>query len=186
MKLRTLVTENYRNLTDNPPEFSEGLNILYGSNAAGKTNTLEAIYLFAAGKSFRTKSDHDFIRHGESYARAEITYDTDLAHGKSMSVSFMANGQNTLKGMSVEGFRVEKASEFLGNFRAVLFTPDHLELVKGAPEERRRLVDMALCQIKPGVVKALNEYSKVLAQRNNYLKNSKIRSVKVEDRKSVV
>lgn len=180
MKLRTLVTDNYRNLIQNPPEFSSGLNILCGSNAAGKTNTLEAIYLFAAGKSFRTKSDRDFIRHGESYARAEIVYDTAQSRGKSMSINFLAAGQSTVKGMCVEGFRVERASEFLGNFRAVLFTPDHLELVKGAPEERRRLVDMALCQIKPGFVKALNEYGKVLAQRNNYLKNAKIRAQKAD------
>jgi len=180
MKLNTLKTENFRNLEENPPSFLPGINILFGSNAAGKTNTLEAIYLFAAGKSFRTKSDRDFIKHGENTARAEISYDGAGASGRSMSISFMNSGQNTLKGMFVEGNGVDRASEFLGNFRAVLFTPDHLELVKGAPEERRKLVDMALCQIKPRFVKALNEYGKVLAQRNNYLKNLKIRSLKAD------
>ncbi|MBE6680869.1 MAG: DNA replication/repair protein RecF [Ruminococcaceae bacterium] len=172
MILRTLKTWNFRNLIDNPPEFHDGINVLFGDNAAGKTNTLEAIYLFATGKSFRTRSEKDFIRHGESFARAEIGYENSLLC-RSMSVTYMASGAKALKGMQVEGAQVDKVSEFLGNFRAVLFTPDHLELVKGAPEERRRLIDMALCQIQPRFVKSLNDYMKVLAQRNNYLKSIK-------------
>lgn len=180
MELKFLKTENFRNLCDNPPEFSPGMNVLYGSNAAGKTNTLEAVYLFAAGKSFRTKSDKDFIKHGEGFARAGICFDTLNIKGRNMSVSFMNEGQTAKKAMFVEGGGVTRASEFLGIFRAVLFTPDHLELVKGAPEERRKLVDIALCQIRPSFVRALNDYSKVLAQRNNYLKNAKIRGQKVD------
>lgn len=172
MILKTLKTQNFRNLIENPPEFRDGINVLFGDNAAGKTNTLEAIYLFATGKSFRTRSEKDFIRHGESFARAEIGYENSLLC-RTMSVTYMANGKTALKGMQIEGAGVDKVSEFLGNFRAVLFTPDHLELVKGAPEERRRLIDMALCQIQPRFVKSLNDYMKVLAQRNNYLKNIK-------------
>lgn len=172
MILKTLKTQNFRNLVENPPEFHEGINVLFGDNAAGKTNTLEAIYLFATGKSFRTRSEKDFIRHGEDFARAEIGYENSLLC-RTMSVTYMANGKTALKGMQIEGTGVDRVSEFLGNFRAVLFTPDHLELVKGAPEERRRLIDMALCQIQPRFVKSLNEYAKVLAQRNNYLKSIK-------------
>lgn len=172
MILRTLKTQNFRNLIENPPEFHEGINVLFGDNAAGKTNTLEAIYLFATGKSFRTRNEKDFIRHGENYARIEIGYENSVLC-RSMSVTYMANGKSALKGMQIEGAQVDRVSEFLGNFRAVLFTPDHLELVKGAPEERRRLIDMALCQIQPRFVKSLNDYMKVLAQRNNYLKSIK-------------
>ncbi len=172
MKLRTLKTQNFRNLLENPPAFHDGINVLYGDNAAGKTNTLEAIYLFATGKSFRTRNEKDFIRHGEDFARIEIEYENRLL-SRNMSVTYMANGKSVLKGMQIEGMGVDRVSEFLGNFRAVLFTPDHLELVKGAPEERRRLVDMALCQIQPRFVKSLNDYMKVLAQRNNYLKGIK-------------
>lgn len=181
MRLINLTTENFRNLAENPPGFTEGLNMLYGNNAAGKTNTLEAIYLFAAGKSFRTKSDRDFIAHGKEFSHAEICFESVDVKKKQMAINFLASGQNTLKAMFVGGNAVDRASEFLGNFRAVLFTPDHLELVKGAPEERRRLVDVALCQIKPRFVKALNEYGKVLSQRNNYLKNVKIRSQKADE-----
>lgn len=172
MILKTLKTQNFRNLVENPPEFHEGINVLFGDNAAGKTNTLEAIYLFATGKSFRTRNEKDFIRHGEDFARVEIGYENSLLC-RQMSVTYMANGKTALKGMQIEGTGVDRVSEFLGNFRAVLFTPDHLELIKGAPEERRRLIDMALCQIQPRFVKSLNEYAKVLAQRNNYLKSIK-------------
>lgn len=172
MKLVALKTFNFRNLSENPPEFHDGINVLYGDNAAGKTNTLEAIYLFATGKSFRTRNEKDFIRHGENYARAEIMYENE-SFCREMSVTYLANGQKAVKGMQIGGIGVDRVSEFLGNFRAVLFTPDHLELVKGAPEERRRLIDMALCQIQPRFIKNLNEYAKLLAQRNNYLKGIK-------------
>ena len=172
MILKTLKTQNFRNLLDNPPPFDDGINVLFGDNAAGKTNTLEAIYLFATGKSFRTRNEKDFINHNSDFARAEIEYQS-VSFSRKMSVTYMANGKTALKGMQIEGSSVDRVSEFLGNFRAVLFTPDHLELVKGAPEERRRLVDIALCQIQPRFVRSLNDYTKVLAQRNNYLKGLK-------------
>ena len=172
MKLKALTTQNFRNLLGNPPSFCDGINVLYGDNAAGKTNTLEAIYLFATGKSFRTKNEKDFIRHTEEFARLEIEFEGAGADRR-MSVAYLSGGAKTTKAMQIEGIGVERVSEFLGNFRAVLFTPDHLELVKGAPEERRRLVDMALCQIQPRFIRSLNEYAKLLAQRNNYLKGLK-------------
>lgn len=177
MLLHSLILENYRNLKQSPPNFCDGINVLYGSNAAGKTNTLEAIYLFATGKSFRTRNERDFISHGENFARAQIEF-SDTLGKREMGITYAAAGTKTAKGMYVSGMPVDKVSEFLGNFRGVLFTPDHLELVKGAPEERRRLADIALCQIQPRFVKSLNEYTKVLAQRNNYLKGLKFGSKK--------
>lgn len=179
MRLLTLKTENFRNLIQNPPNFYEGINVLYGNNAAGKTNTLEAVYLFATGKSFRTRNESDFINHKQSYTRLEIEYEKDTLC-RTMSVTYARSGQKAVKGMQVDGAGVDRVSEFLGNFRAVLFTPDHLELVKGAPEERRRLADMALCQIKPRFVKSLNDYTKVLLQRNNYLKSIKLSGKKAD------
>lgn len=179
MRLLTLKTENFRNLSENPPKFCDGINVLYGNNAAGKTNTLEAVYLFATGKSFRTRNESDFISHSKNFSRLEIEYEKNSLL-RSMSVTYVKNGSKTVKGMQVEGAGVDRVSEFLGNFRAVLFTPDHLELVKGAPDHRRRLVDMALCQIKPRFVKSLNDYSKVLMQRNNYLKGIKLAGKKAD------
>lgn len=180
MILKTLKTSNFRNLCDEPIFFDEGINVLCGENAVGKTNTLEAVYLFATGKSFRTRNEKDFINHAQSLARAQIKYCTK-DYEREMSITYMANGAKAIKGMQIEGSSVERVSEFLGNFRAVLFTPDHLELVKGAPEERRKLVDMALCQIQPRFVRALNEYTKVLSQRNNYLKGIKLSGKRADE-----
>ncbi len=179
MKLNRLKTENFRNLAGDDLCFDDGVNVLCGDNAMGKTNTLEVIYIFAAGKSFRTRNEKDFIEHGENYARAEIEFEGRSLLRK-MSVAYMLQGAKVQRGMAVEGVGVERVSEFLGNFRAVLFTPDHLELVKGAPEERRRLVDMALCQIKPRYVRSLNDYAKILATRNNYLKSTKFSGKKAD------
>ncbi len=179
MRLNKLITTNFRNLAGDEIGFSDGVNVLYGNNAMGKTNTLEAIYLFATGKSFRSRNEKDFIKHGENYARAEIRFERHNIE-RQMSVAYMLAGSKVQRGMALEGVGVERVSEFLGNFRAVLFTPDHLELVKGAPEERRRLVDMALCQIQPRYVRSLNDYARILATRNNYLKSLKLSHKKAD------
>lgn len=173
MYIQSLSTNNFRNLSsDSPLKFQNGINILYGQNAAGKTNTLEAIFYFASGKSFRTGRDKDVIARQKDFASACITYnDLSGKHNMSFGISHGDKGLN--KVMKIEQTPVEKISEFLGHFRAVLFTPDHLLLVKGAPEQRRHLIDLALCQIKPRYVKTLNEYTKLLLQRNTYLKDIK-------------
>jgi DNA replication and repair protein RecF len=88
-----------------------------------------------------------------------------------MSLSFFADGR---KKMTYEGVEISRISEFAGRFRAVFFTPDHLSLIKGSPDERRRFCDMALCQIKPGYIRYLNEYHRILAQRNALLRGAKL------------
>ena len=173
MLIKKLETRNYRNLTGTLPPLSDGINVLCGQNAAGKTNTLEAMFLFACAKSFRTSREKELISRGAESADVQMTLQKG-ANLRHMSVNYTGNGASVTKHMSVDGFAVQKTSEFLGIFRAVLFTPDHLSLVKGGPEERRKLTDLALCQIRPRYVSALNEYEKVLSQRNAYLKKLKI------------
>lgn len=173
MLIKKLETRNYRNLTGTLPPLSDGINVLCGQNAAGKTNTLEAMFLFACAKSFRTSREKELISRGAESADVQMTLQKG-ANLRHMSVNYTGNGASVTKHMSVDGFAVQKTSEFLGIFRAVLFTPDHLNLVKGGPEERRKLTDLALCQIRPRYVSALNEYEKVLSQRNAYLKKLKI------------
>ena len=104
MLLKTLKTQNFRNLLDNPPPFKDGINVLYGDNAAGKTNTLEAIYLFATGKSFRTRNEKDFINHSADFARAEIEYE-NAAFCRKMSVTYMANGKTAVRVCRLRGLR---------------------------------------------------------------------------------
>ncbi len=171
MTLDRLVTVSYRNLTGTPLVLSDGINLLYGKNAAGKTNTLECAYLFASGRSFRTRHETELIRRGETDARADIFLTRRGGLKESLSLLLHAEGAgNCTKRMLYQGRELAKASEFLGIFRAVLFTPDHLTLVKGSPEERRRFMDIALTQLAPRYVYCLNTYLSLLEQKNAYLK----------------
>lgn len=175
MKLDFLKAENFRNINNAYIPFSDGVNLLYGKNGAGKTNALEAVYLFAICKSFRTNKDCDFVMHEKQKAELEIGFfDSFSKEGdaaKKMSLTFSSNEK---KKMRFESVSITKISEFVGRFRAVFFTPDHLSLIKGAPEERRKFADMALSQIKPSYIRCLNEYFRILSQRNSLLRQAKI------------
>lgn len=167
MIINSLAVKDFKNYENEKIVFADGINILYGDNAAGKTNILEAIFLFAAGKSFRGGKDKDFIRFGKDNAYCEIGFGS-LIGDCSMGLRLFKNSK---KQITRSGAPVTKLSEFLGVFRAVIFTPDHLNLVKGSPEFRRRFIDMAICQSFPRFVAAASEYNRVLAQKNALLKN---------------
>lgn len=183
MLLRSLCVDSYRNLAAADIPFSDGINLLYGQNAAGKTNTLECIYLFASGRSFRTRHEIDFIRRGEEYATASIHFCREAAqtvgqtapYTEQMSLCWKKDtGRRLVKKMLYQGCETPRASEFLGIFRAVLFTPEHLSLIKGSPEERRRFTDIALSQLAPRYVRCMNDYLKILSQKNAYLKKAAV------------
>lgn len=174
MRLLQIKTQGYRNLAGETLELSDGINLLYGGNAVGKTNTLECAYIFASGKSFRAKQETELIRRGEQTACAEILLERD-GFKEDMSVIWHnSREKGFVKRLLYRGCEVAKASEFLGIFRAVLFTPDHLSLIKGSPEERRRLMDIALSQLQPRYVYRMNSYLKILSQKNAYLKQAQL------------
>ncbi len=166
MKIEKLHVYNFKNAYDETLIFSPGVNIIYGENASGKTNLLEALFYFASGKSFRGGKERELIRLGEEKASAELRF---VSHGteKRMSLS-LEKGKKRM--LSVDGVRVAKLSEYLGLFRAVIFTPDHLHLVKGVSENRRRFLDLAICQSFPRYAASLNEYGRLLAQKNALLR----------------
>lgn len=182
MILKNIKTEGYRNLAGDVLELTDGINLLYGDNAAGKTNTLECAYVFACGKSFRARHESEIICKGKQTARAEICIQKNCLQNyedgqnssgdlENMSVVWhKSRERGYVKRMLYQGYEVSKASEFLGIFRAVLFTPDHLSLIKGSPEERRRFIDIALSQLQPRYVYFLNSYLKILSQKNSYLR----------------
>lgn len=168
MYLRELSLENFRNIEKENIKFGNGVNVLYGQNAQGKTNIIEAVWLFSAMKSFRSAKDADFIKKGTSFFDISCSFEK-----KDRTV----NGEIKLS----EGKRREiykngakvPAAEMIGEINAVLFHPEHLSLVKNGPELRRKFLDTAICQIKPQFFKILNEYSKVLAQRNFMLRSER-------------
>ena len=168
MRVNGISLHNFRNYGDETTDFSGGVNIICGENAAGKTNILEAIFYYAAGKSFRNCKDRELIRFGCDSAETEMLFDTPAGQ-KKMSVSYTKLGKRAIRlGQSP----ALKTREFMGLFRAVVFTPDHLSLVKGAPETRRRFLDLAICQSFPRYAPTVQEYNRILLQKNALLKTA--------------
>ncbi len=170
MQIQRLTVNRFKNAAQETVVFCEGVNVLCGENASGKTNLLEAIFFFAAGKSFRGCKDRDLIRFGEQSATSELVFESNgLQRTLGVTLSRTARRQITLGHV-----KVQKLSEYLGLFRAVIFTPDHLHLVKGSPEFRRRFLDLAICQSFPRYAVSLQEYGRLLRQKNALLKGQRI------------
>ena len=141
------------------------MNILIGDNAQGKTNALEAVYLFAQGRSFRTGKEREYIKHGADYARLSLSYHASGRDQRS-ELCYLKNGR---KGVKRNGVTLSRLSEFIGSFRAVMFCPEHLDLIKEGPAMRRRFLDGAISQLDGSYLRAVQNYHKILAQRNKLL-----------------
>lgn len=166
MFIKSIELLNYRNYGQLHMEFHEGTNVLYGDNAQGKTNILEAIYVCCTTKSHKSSKDKEIIRFG-----------TDESHIK---LSLMRDGvpyridmhlkKNKAKGVAVNGVPIKKASELFGIVNVIFFSPEDLNLIKSGPSERRRFIDLELCQLNKLYVYNLVQYNKVVVQRNKLLK----------------
>ena len=164
MILSSFTAENYRNIEQAALHFTPGVNLLFGQNAQGKTNVLEGIYTFARGKSFRAASDADQVRFGERGFRIGIGFHSD-GREKSLSYRYYDGQRKREK----NGAPVT-LHEMMGQFRAVLFFPEHLSLAKGGPAERRLFLNIAISQLDRVYIKALSDYGKNLENRNALLK----------------
>ena len=181
MQLLDISLINYRNIKNANVRFSDGINILFGENANGKTNIIEAVYQFAQGKSFRTKNNLDLISFDKNYCDITINFSagsnsiaalqTESARNHRMNIKF--DRDKTKKYMH-NGVPYQKVSEFIGYFKSVLFTPDHLSLIKSLPENRRKFLDIAISQLKPVYVSYVVDYMRILNQRNHLLKKIKL------------
>lgn len=167
MIIKSLELADFRNYDSLHIDFSSGTNILYGDNAQGKTNILEAIYLSATTKSHKGSKDKDIVNFHkeESHIRTylekdgvEIRVDMHLRKSKS-------------KGIAIDGQKIRKAAELLGLLNVVFFSPEDLSIIKNGPAERRRFVDMELCQLDQFYLYNLNHYNKIVNQRNRLLKD---------------
>ncbi len=166
MYLDCAVFENFRNIEHFPFSFDRGINILYGRNAQGKTNVIEGIYLFGSGKSFRHAREKDMIEEGKNHAQVSIAYVDSVRENKMSYRMFRDLSRETFK----NGMKIGRMSNFIGNFRAVLFCPEHLSIVKNEPAERRTFLDHAISQFNKPYLAALMEHKKLLEQRNALLK----------------
>ncbi|MBE5961491.1 MAG: DNA replication/repair protein RecF [Lachnospiraceae bacterium] len=166
MIVKSLELSNFRNYENLSIEFSKGANILYGDNAQGKTNILEGVYLCATTKSHRGSKDREVImlEKEESHLRMIINRD-----GIDRRID-MHLKKNKPKGVAIDGIPIKKSTELFGIINVVSFSPEDLSIIKSGPGERRRFIDMELCQLDRFYLHNLMNYNKVLNQRNNLLK----------------
>ena len=167
MVIKRFKAENFRNIKSCDIEFCKGVNLLYGNNAQGKTNTVEGIYLFARGKSFRASEDKELIRFGEDGFRIYIEYENKKGKG---TLEYALFGRERRR--KKNGYKIDKIKEMLGSFKAVLFYPDDLGLVKDSPEERRAFLNIAISQCYDIYINYYSNYKKALENRNCLLKLS--------------
>lgn len=167
MLLNNIVLRNFRNYVDCEVSFSKPINLIIGGNAQGKTSLLEAIYFLCTAESHRATRDGELIRHNEAGFYLKGTLGNNNDDVMSLEATKHARGQFKLK---KDGVLQVKRSEWIGQFNAVLFSPESLILVKGGPAERRRFLDLLISQIDSIYLKNLQKYRLVLRQRNELLK----------------
>ena len=165
MKVKKIELYNYRNYLSNTIEFEDGLNVIEGRNAQGKTNLVEAVYFCAVGKSFRGK-DREVINWGKDTAKIKITIQKEIGQ-KTIEIFFSKNQKKTIK---IDGIPIKKIGELMGELTAVFFAPDELKLIKDSPEDRRRFMDVSLSQTYKDYFYTLSKYNKILQSRNKCLK----------------
>ncbi len=166
MIIESLELSDYRNYDKLSLNFDKGINILYGDNAQGKTNILEAMYLCSTTKSHRGSKDREVIRLGQEDSHIRIMTKKDgISHKIDMHLK-----KNKPKGIAIDGIPIRKSGELLGFIHIVFFSPEDLSIIKNGPGERRRFIDMELCQLDRLYLYNLSKYNKVLTQRNNLLK----------------
>ena len=175
MKVNKIGFRNFRNLEDGEIIPCEGVNVIYGDNAQGKTNILEALWLFCGGHSFRTAKDSEVIRWNRDFARLELQF---FGQGRDQRARLQISGSK--KSVSINGVEKSSSSALIEKFCAVVFSPEHLNLIKRGPAERRRFADSAICREKLQNAVILTKYNRMLAQRNTLLKDI-VRKPHLED-----
>lgn len=163
--IKRVKLNSFRNYSALDIELGEGVNIFYGQNAQGKTNIIESIYMASTGKSHRTQKDSELINWNSEDSRIRIEFNKEN-DDKSIEIYLSKNIKKQIK---LNGARINKMGELIGCLNTVIFSPDHMKIIKEGPVERRRFMDIILSQVKPGYYYNLVQYLKVLEQRNNLL-----------------
>ncbi|RQD72638.1 MAG: DNA replication/repair protein RecF [Tindallia sp. MSAO_Bac2] len=176
MILKKMTLKNYRNYEEVEVTFGPGLNIFIGENAQGKTNLLEALYLCASLRSFRTRKDRELIKKNEEQAYLRLM----AANQDGEQKLELLLKQDQKKRIRKNGLGVTTIGDVMGTVKAVLFSPEDLKIVKDSPQERRQFIDSELIQISPLYYHSLKRYQKILKQRNQLLKNEKVAEEQLE------
>ncbi|MBQ8429631.1 MAG: DNA replication/repair protein RecF [Clostridia bacterium] len=166
MQIKKLFLQNFRNYENETFDFTEGLNVLFGKNAQGKTNCAEAVFYLCTGASLRIRHEKQLIKIGadQAYIRAEA----ENRYGK---VTIEANVYENKREIRVNGSKIAKNADLMGHINSVFFSPGELRLIQDGPDERRRFMNISISQTSPAYYTALLRYNKILDQRNTLLKN---------------
>ena len=159
--------KNFRNYDEQEIKLQKNINVFYGENAQGKTNIIEAIFLCSMGKSFRAKQDKEMIKIDKENSIVEIEY-KKIDRDAKIKIEL-----NKRKSVYLNGIKIKKLSELLGNLHVVMFNPDDINVLKGGPQNRRKFLDIMISQLKPNYMHNLSLYVKTIEQRNNYLRQIK-------------
>lgn len=169
MRVERLELKNFRNYVYQSIEFGDGINILYGENAQGKTNVLEALYITATGKSQRTNNYHEMVRYGcegfEISLKAECrerTNQVDIRYSREKG-----------KYAEVNGIKRNRISDILGTLNMIFFSPETLEIIKGSPLQRRKFLDVLLCQVSKSYLYSLQQYNQLVKNKSIALKKGR-------------
>ena len=171
MTVNSVKIKNFRNIADLSFTADNGVNVIYGENAQGKTNILESIWLFTGCKSFRGAKDSELIKFSEDFAKINLEFSNNLREKKSEIII-----ADKKKNASLNGVSLRSTAELIGSFYAVIFSPVHLSLIKDGPSARRKFLDTALCQLKPSYAEHLAGFKRALIQRNALLKDLHLNS----------
>ncbi len=166
MYIKDISLSCFRNIENAHIELKNGINIFYGPNANGKTNFLESVYICSTGRSHRTKNDKELINFNSDEAHVKV-----FIQNENITQRIDAHiTRGNKKGIAVNGIPLKKSSELFGTLYTVIFSPEDLQLIKDAPSQRRRFIDIELCQLSKVYCYNLQQYMKALKQRNNLLK----------------
>ena len=172
MRIKRLKVENFRNLERLDIEFSDGVNIIYGNNAQGKTNIIEAIYIFSFGKSFRANRDIELLKFDKEYFVSNIEI---MKKDRELKMDFGFDKISNKKMIKVNGVIQKKISDIIGKLNVVVFKPEDIKIVTDAPSVRRKYIDYLISSISKGYLENITKYKKVLEERNTLLKEIKLR-----------
>ena len=169
MHIKNLYLKNFRNYGEERFEFSPALNVLFGKNAQGKTNCAEAVFYLCTGTSMRARRDRQMIKEGQTSANIGC-----VCCGRYGDVTIDAVIGESGREIRVNGNKISRNADLLGNVYAVFFSPQELRLIQDGPDERRRFLNISISQLSKSYYTALSRYNKILEQRNNLLKNRDI------------
>ncbi len=172
MKIRSLKVENFRNLENLDVEFSDGVNIIYGNNAQGKTNIIEAIYIFSFGKSFRANKDIELLKFDKEYFLSNIRIQKK---DRDVEMDFGFDKITNKKMIKINGVIQKKISDIIGKLNVVVFKPEDIKIVTDSPSIRRKYIDYLIASISKVYLENITKYKKVMEEKNNLLKEIKIK-----------